>query len=110
MKEIDWHMFGGLEDDERDPDRMVVRILGQRIGTCLGWMHFDGHAIIMPQFKREPGLLFFMKDQDLPEKTAVVVDYYAGLLAICEEPTKQIQTLHDLKMVWSTTLVGGPGQ
>ena len=109
MKEIDWHMFGNLDDAE-DGVRMVAKILGQRVGTCKGWLHYEGHTIIMPEFKREPGLLFFMKDQDLPNAVSLVVDYYAGLICICEEPTEQIRSIHDLKMVWSTTLVGGPGQ
>jgi len=104
--EITMNMFGDLEEVGDEEGRMVVRILGHRIGTSLGWLHVGGHTVIMPEFKREPGLLHFMPDRDIPNQAGVIVDYYAGLMGIIEEPTQKVHELSDLKLVWSTKLAG----
>lgn len=104
MTEIKMGMFGDLEDFDNG---MVVRILGWRVGTARGYIDIGGHAVLYPEFKRAPGLLKFMPDRDLPAKIGIAVDYYAGLMAIVEEPTEQVQEPDDLVIIWSTRITGG---
>jgi hypothetical protein len=99
-------MFCRLEDADNDDERMNVRVLGHHIGTSFGWLHLGGHTVLCPEFRRAPGLLKFMPDRDIPEEAVVIIDYYAGLIAIVEKPTRQLSEMNDFKVVWAGRLKG----
>lgn len=73
---------GTLED--APDDRMVVRVLGINLGTCDGWMHGGGHTVVMPSFAPNDTFATVAPDIEVPPNTALIVDYYIGLLALVQ--------------------------
>jgi len=96
-------MFGNLEDA---PDnRMVVRILGHRVGTSDGWFHGGGHTVVLPEFKMEPGFRKFAPDvDDVADHTALMIDYYAGFLALIPHAAQGSTEQIEMVPVWTATL------
>jgi hypothetical protein len=91
IKGMGVRLYGQLE---RDGERLVVRVLGHRVGTADGWFHWNGWTVIMPGFKVGEGLSKFFVDQTMVEAAKAVatlglmVDYYSGQIALIEMPAK----------------------
>ena len=103
MSEISIELFGNIED--APDDKMVVRILGHRVGTSDGWFYLGGHSILMPEFKMEPGLHKFAPDvTSVAEHTGLLIDYYAGLIALVPHAPKGSMHAMELKPIWSAQI------
>jgi hypothetical protein len=101
MEQISMEMFGNLEDGPTD-DRMIVRILGHRVGSAGGWFYCSGHCIMMPEFEMEPGLLKFAPDlKSVPKNTGLMIDYYAGLLALIPHSAKGSGETMPWQPIWT---------
>jgi len=99
-------MFGHLEDAPNE--RMVARVLGYRVGTADGWFHCGGHTVFMPEFEMEPGMFQFAPtDVNIPKHTGLMIDYYAGLIALVPHAAKGSSEpilAADMKPIWSGKL------
>jgi hypothetical protein len=76
-------MMGALEDAD-DDERMVVRVLGRRLGTSHGWVHMGGWCVMAPEFKPETsdyGVDGFKDHKHL----ALVIDYYTGHMLLLSD-------------------------
>jgi hypothetical protein len=89
-------LYGQLESDGA---RLVVRVLGHKVGTADGWFHWDGWAIVAANFTPDDGLAKFFPDivvaPALSEGATVLglmVDFYSGQIALIEMPAKTQMT------------------
>ena len=72
-------MMGHLEDDPTEAGRMIVRVLGKRLGTAAVWLHFGGWCIVAMDFKPEDKR--FACDGEHKD-VALLVDLYSGEMAM----------------------------
>ncbi len=85
-------LYGQLESDG---SRLVVRVLGHRVGTADGWFHWQGWTIVAPGFKPDEGLDRFFPGLLVVDQTSagqgvlgLMIDYYTGQIALVEMPAK----------------------
>lgn len=74
---LEMALFGELEDAPND--KMVVRVLGYKIGISDGWFHWNGLAVVFPVFK--PSISFLeekMPKSVKPEQVHLAIDFYSG--------------------------------
>jgi hypothetical protein len=79
----DLSMFGELED--APGDRMVVRAIGFVLGTSAGWFHYDGLAVIFPEFQTtHPKLAGLITDIASVRRRCLAIDFYTGEVKIID--------------------------
>lgn len=63
--------------------RMVVRILGYKVGTSEGWFHHDGWAVVCPNYAPDEGIKRFLPDE-VPNETGIglILDLYSGEIVL----------------------------
>lgn len=95
--------YGDLET-AADGTRMVVRVLGLRVGTSDGWFHWNGWAVVAPNFEPDEDALekIFADLVIAPDlegkaqtKLGLVADFYTGSIALIEMPKDKGDTTTD---------------
>ena len=86
---FDINLIGDLETAEGS-ERMVVRVLGHRVGTSDGWIHHDGWCVVSPDFIPEPAIEKFLKFPFSEDRKnlALVTDFYSGQLTLLSNVIK----------------------
>jgi hypothetical protein len=75
-----------MEDFEGNADRLVVTVLGKRLGHAAAWLHYTDWTVVTPGFEPEQG--FYDELALTPEALrdhgglALVIDFYHGVLLV----------------------------
>jgi hypothetical protein len=88
--EAELQSFGSIEEAPGGVDRMVIRLVGRRVGTAGGWIHLNGWCVIAPEFLPEEGIEHIFKEPvQTTEHLGLLIDFYSGEIALVRHTPRE---------------------